>query len=149
MAFLTTNYDDIKGNFEPLPIGDYECVISEVKIEKSKNTGNDMLKLTLTVRDDVNQEGKKRKFFDNIVNVPTMAWKFQQLAKAVGIPSGQSFETLHQFATAVQFKPVRVRNKHEEYNGNVNDRVAYYSKSKISMSTSTEPFDINDEDIPF
>jgi len=67
MGFLRTDYSNT-GDFAPLPIGEYECFVSEAKIAESSN-GNPMVKVTLTVRDDVEQAGGKRKLFDNIVEM--------------------------------------------------------------------------------
>lgn len=157
MSFLRTNYDDVNSGFAALPIGEYECFISEVKMAQSKN-GNDMIKVTLTVRDDVEQEGVKRKFFDNLVVMESMMWKFQQVSKAAQLPVGEDFATPEEFAKAIQYKPVRIKNKHEQYNGEAQDRVAWYAESKQGgqMAPITDdPFagggsiDVTDDDLPF
>ena len=163
MSFLRTDYSNIGGGFEPLPIGEYECIISEVKVDKSQS-GYDMLKLTLTIRDDVPQHGQKRKFFDNIVAMEKTMWKFNAIAKAAGLPAGQEFETIGDFAKAIQYKPVRVKNKHEEYNGSKQDRIAYYMESKVQapaggvaagnpfadpFAGGSTPVNVSDEDLPF
>ena len=163
MIFLRTDYSNIGGGFEPLPIGEYECIISEVKIDITQS-GYSMLKLTLTIRDDVPQHGQKRKFFDNVVAMEKTMWKFNAIAKAAGIPAGQEFATIGDFAKAIQYKPVRVKNKHEEYNGSKQDRIAYYMESKVQAPAGgaaagnpfTDPFaggstpvNVSDEDLPF
>ena len=177
MSFLRTDYSNIGGGFEPLPIGEYECIISEVKVDKSQS-GYDMLKLTLTIRDDVPQHGQKRKFFDNVVAMEKTMWRFNAIAKAAGLPAGQEFATIGDFAKAIQYKPVRVKNKHEEYNGSKQDRIAYYMESKVQApaggaaavdlfadpfaggAAAVDPFadpfaggsttiNISDEDLPF
>lgn len=163
MSFLRTDYSNIGRGFEPLPIGVYECIISEVKVDKSQS-GYDMLKLTLTIRDDVPQHGKKRKFFDNVVATEKTMWKFNAIAKAAGLPAGQEFTTIGDFAKAIQYKPVRVKNKHEDYNGSKQDRIAYYMESKVqALATGAsagnpfaDPFaggsttiNISDDELPF
>lgn len=159
MSFLRTDYSNIGGGFEPLPIGEYECIISEVKVDKSQS-GYDMLKLTLTIRDDVPQHGQKRKFFDNVVATEKTMWRFNAIAKAAGLPAGQEFATIGDFAKAIQYKAVRVKNKHEEYNGSKQDRIAYYMESKVQAPASgapaSDPFavgnmpvNVSDDELPF
>jgi hypothetical protein len=81
MGFLRTDYSNT-GDFAPLPIGEYECFVSKVETTTT-STNKPMLKVTLTVRDDIEQPGQKRKFFDNMVEQENMMWKFNQVAKAV------------------------------------------------------------------
>jgi hypothetical protein len=152
MGFLKTNYDEV-GGFGALPIGEYECFVSEVKIAET-STKKNMVKVTLTVRDDVDQEGKKRKFFDNIVEQDNMMWKFQQVSKAAALPVGMDIETLADFADAIRYKAVRVKNKHEEYNGEKQDRIAFWMESKFGGSQDNSmsengSIDISDDDLPF
>jgi predicted RNA-binding protein with PUA-like domain len=129
MGFLRTDYSNT-GDFAPLPIGEYECFVSKVETTESSN-GNPMLKVTLTVRDDVEQPGQKRKFFDNMVETEKMMWKFNQVAKAAQLEEGVDLETLADFAAAIQYKPVRIKNKHEVYNGETNDRIAILERKSI------------------
>lgn len=151
MGFLKTNYDDVN-DFSALPIGEYECIISDVKMTQSQ-AGNQMIKVTLTVRDDVEQKGKKRKFFDNLVVMDNMMWKFQQVSKACDFPADTDFASPEEFASAIQYKNVIIKNKHEEYNGEKQDRVAQYKQSKDGGSgdpfTGGGSIDINDDDLPF
>lgn len=155
MGFLRTDYSDT-GDFSALPIGEYEVFISKVEMKESK-AGNQMIKVEMTVRDDVEQAGAKRKFFDNLVVMDTMMWKFNQVAKAVQLPEGEDLDTPEDFAQAIQFKPVRIKNKHEMYNGENQDRVATYKVSQVggdfgSGGTGEDvggSIDIDDEDLPF
>lgn len=159
MGFLRTNYDDVNAGFEPLPIGEYECIVSKAEVTKSQSSGAPMLKVTLTVREDVEQKGQKRKFFDNIVEQENMMWKFQQVAKAVQLPEGEDLETLADFASAIQYKAVRIKNKHEVYNGEKQDRIAFWNPSKVNSGAYTHDMgggdagggsiDISDDDLPF
>ena len=155
MGFLKTDYSEVNAGFEPLPVGKYECIVSEVKVTTS-STGKPMLKVTLTVRDDVEQDGQKRKFFDNMIEQENMMWKFQQVAKACQLPAGMDFDSLSDFAAAIQYRPVVIKNKHENYNGEVQDRVHWWGESKLDggdfeAPTGAEgaPLDISDDDLPF
>lgn len=148
MGFLRTDYSDVNTGFEALPIGDYECIVSDVKVVETKETKKPMLKVTLTVRDDVEQTGQKRKFFDQLVQQDNMMWKFQQVAKAAQLPADEDYETLTDFANALQYKCVSIRNKHETYNGEKQDRVAVW-KETGGESAGGGSIDIGDDDLPF
>jgi hypothetical protein len=156
MGFLRTDYSNT-GDFAPLPIGEYECFVSKVEVTESSNK-NPMLKVTLTVRDDIEQQGQKRKLFENLVEVENMMWKFNQVAKACQLEEGVELETLADFAAAIQYKPVRIKNKHEVYNGEKKDSIAAWKESQYGGdfgSGEGDPFsgggsiEIGDDDLPF
>ena len=153
MGFLRTDYSNT-GDFAPLPIGEYECFVSKVETAMT-STNKPMLKVTLTVRDDVEQKGQKRKFFDNMVEQENMMWKFNQVAKAAQLEEGVELETLADFAAAIQYKPVRIKNKHEVYNGETNDRIAIWKESQYGgdfgsgESLESGSIVIGDDDLPF
>jgi hypothetical protein len=158
MGFLKTNYEDVN-DFAALPIGDYECIVSEVKMVET-STKKQMVKVTLTVRDDIEQGGKKRKFFDNLVVQDNMMWKFQQVSKACDFPADTDFASPEEFASAIQYKNVIIRNKHEVYNDETQDRVANWKQSKFgageggfaggdAFSGNGGAIEISDEDLPF
>lgn len=153
MGFLRTDYSEVNGDFAPLPIGTYECIVSEVKVTKTATTNKPMLKVTLTVRDDIEQEGQKRKFFDNIVEQENMMWKFQQVAKAAQFPEGTDVESLEHFAELLQYKTVAIKNKHREYNGEKQDSIGSWLESKAEGGgeafTGNGQLDISDDDLPF
>jgi hypothetical protein len=153
MGFLRTDYSNT-GDFAPLPIGEYECFVSKVETTTT-STSKPMLKVTLTVRDDIEQPGQKRKFFDNMVEQENMMWKFNQVAKAAQLEEGVDLETLADFAAAIQYKPVRIKNKHEVYNGETSDRVASWKESQFGGdfgsgdSLESGSIEIGDDDLPF
>lgn len=149
MSFLRTDYSEVNTGFAPLPVGDYECIVSKAEVTTT-STNKPMLKVTLTVREDVEQEGQKRKFFDNLVQQENMMWKFQQVAKAARIPAGKDIADLADFANEIQFQPVVIRNKHETYNGELQDRVGYWKPSEQEGNGSGDGgIDISDDDLPF
>jgi hypothetical protein len=154
MGFLRTDYSNT-GDFAPLPIGEYECIVSKTEVTET-STGKPMLKVTLTVREDVEQAGQKRKFFDNMVEQENMMWKFNQVAKAAQLEEGLDLETLADFGNAILYKPVRIKNKHEVYNGETNDRIANWKESQYGggfggaeSGIETGGIDIGDDDLPF
>lgn len=151
MGFLKTNYDDLQGDFKPLPVGEYDCKISEAKVATAATSGNQMLKLKLTVREDVEQEGQRRIFFHNCVVSEKTMFQFHQLTKAVGFPAGTEFDSLEELARAVLYKNVTVKNKHELYNGQMQDKVASLKESKDAnpFEETAGKIDITEDDLPF
>lgn len=152
MGFLKTDYSNT-GDFAPLPVGDYECIVSATEM-KVASSGNTMIKVTLTVREDVEQKGQKRNFFDNLVVQDNMMWKFNQVAKAAQLAEGEDVDTPEEFAAAILYKPVIIRNKHEQYNGENQDRVASWKVSNLEGSGSVMAgvdgsIEISDDDLPF
>lgn len=154
MGFLKVNYDEA-GGFELLPNGDYECMVSEVKVTES-STGKPMLKATLTIRDDIEQQGQKRKLFDNMVEQENMMWKFQQVAKAAQVPNDADIPSLSDFAAAIQYKPVRVTLGQRVYNGETQNQIKGWKESKYSDGADVNfnnlgdgGFEVNDDDLPF
>lgn len=153
MGFLKTDYSNVNGDFAPLPVGKYECIVSAVEVTETKETKKPMLKVTLTVRDDVEQQGQKRKFFDNMVEQENMMWKFQQVAKAAQFPEGTDVESLTHFADLLLYKTVAIKNKHRVYNGETQDSVGSWLESELEGSGDAfaggGQLDISDDDLPF
>lgn len=152
MSFLTVNYSEAGNNntkkeFEPIAEGTYEAIITEAKIDKS-SAGNDMIKVTLTIRDDVQQQFAKRKLWDYLVYSDKAKWKLQQVAKALKIPEGTSINTIQDFAKAVLYSAVKVTIKHrqEEYNGETKTReqISLYSPTEASATNTqtADPFSV-------
>jgi hypothetical protein len=160
MSFFTTKHDEAGGNdFSPLPIGEYEVICSKAEAGKS-GAGNPTIKLELTVRDDVEQTGQRRKFFHNLTFTDKTKGIIQGALKAFGVEDGTNFDSPEQMAReAFAYKPVRLKNKHEIYNDKEQDRVAYFMPTLVTgpvgNSDSSDPFaavpagGISDEDLPF
>lgn len=164
------NHSEGNTGFDPVPVGTYEAIISKTEVTKSTTGGNPMIKVQLTIRDDVDQGSAKRKLFDNLVQSERAMFKFQQVAKAAQLADGIAIDTLEEFAAAILFKAVRVRVKHEDYKGEMKDRVAGYDVAKVEYKGSANggapdpfavpgmadpfaddgrPIDISDDDLPF
>lgn len=165
MSFF--NYDSKQaGNagFEPVPAGEYEVIISEAKVD-TFSTGNRGIKVTLTIRDDVDQEGGKRKVFDNFVESPAAAFKFHNLAKGLEWSEGMTADTLEDYADAIRYQAVRVKLRVKAASGGYeakNEVVTYLPTQAASHSgggfgnPTSDPFqnngkaiDISDDDLPF
>lgn len=160
MAFLKTSSTEA-GGFGPLTPGEYEVVISEAKISTSETSGNEVLKLTLTVRSNVDQPHKKRKVFDNLAVTEKAMFKFHNLSMAL-FGEGTEFASLAEFKKAVTNQCVRVLIKTEKntYQGQTKDvdRVVTYKLSEADgggegngdpFEDDGRPIDISEDDLPF
>lgn len=148
--------------FDPVPAGEYEVIISEAKVDIFKS-GNRGIKVTLTIRDDVDQQGGKRKVFDNFVEVPDAAFKFQNLAKGLEWAEGETVDTLEDYAAKIQFATVRAKFKVTAATAQYaakNEVVTYLPTQAASHSgggfggqdpfvNDGKPIDISDDDLPF
>lgn len=151
------NYDPNQagGGFEPLPEAEYECIISKAEPTASKTSGAPMVKVELTVRKDVEQEGGGRKIFDNIVFSEKAMFKVHQIAGVAGVQEAHNIED---FASKLYGKAVRIKTKNEEYQGKTNPKVHFYKEAEVEggislPDASDDPFaggvGINDDDLPF
>jgi single-stranded DNA-binding protein len=171
MSFFKVDHKEAKGGaFEPVKPGMYEVIIEKAEYKVSSG-GNDMIKLQMVIRDDVGQEFQKRKLFDNIVFADNTAWKVQQFLKAVALPDGTEIADIDHCIELVSYKPVKLKVKHEEYQGKTQERVDFYEESDHglgggasnqgspfgnSSNEGNDPFannggsiDISDDDLPF
>jgi hypothetical protein len=146
MSFLKINHEEAgSGEYEIIAEGEYETVISDVEVTESKS-GNPMLKLTITIRNDVKQPHRKQKLWDYLVATEKAMFKFHQVAKAAGLPNGKDFKSIEEFANAIMFKPLRIKVIQEDntYNGETKKqaRIKTYSLATVEYATpsSTDPF---------
>jgi hypothetical protein len=151
MSFLTVNHNDAgsqnNGEFPTIDEGTYEAIIKEVEVAQSKS-GNDMIKITVVIRDDIKQPFAKRKVWDYLVSTEKGKWKFNQVAKAIGMNDGAKVATIHEFAKAILYSPVKVKIKHEQdtYNGETKtrERVDRYEQTdhprEAAATQSETPF---------
>lgn len=147
MTFLKINHEEAgTGEYEIIAEGEYECVISEVELTESKS-GNPMLKLTITIRNDVKQPHRKQKLWDYLVATEKAMFKFQQVAKAVALPNGMKIESIETFKSAIIYKALRIKVSHEDntYNGETKKqaRIKSYSLATVEYNapSAKDPFD--------
>jgi hypothetical protein len=147
MSFLTVDHNDTgnnnNGDFPTIDEGTYEAIIKEVDVTQSKS-GNDMIKVTLVIRDDVKQPFAKRKVWDFLVSSEKAKWKLNQVAKAIGLANGAKVATIQEFAKAILFQPVKITIKHEQetYNGETKtrERIANYAQTENDRQGGNDPF---------
>lgn len=147
MSFLKVSHAEAgTQEFELVAEGEYEAVISDAEVTESKS-GNPMIKVTVTIRGDVQQPHRKQKLWDYLVASEKAAFKLHIVAKAVQIPHGKDFKTIEEYRNAILYKPVRVKVVHEEneYNGEKRKqaRIKTYSIATIEYSTpaTANPFE--------
>lgn len=147
MSFLKVNHEETGNNeYEIVAEGEYECIIADAEVTESKSSGFPMLKLTVTIRNDVKQPHRKQKLWDYLVASEKAMFKFQQVAKAVALPNGKDFKTLEDFRLAILYKPTRVKVVHEEseYQGEKRKqaRIKGYSLATVEYNApgSSDPF---------
>lgn len=158
---LTFDPTKAEGTFSLLPEGEYEVFISEIDHGYS-STGNEMLTVNYTVRDDVDQEGQGTKVkFDRFVNTPTALWRFHALNKALDVQPGAGWEDFAEWQQFIKGKAVRLIVKHEEATVGKNAGKTFAVANGFKPSTvggamhvskngdSSPQIDLADDDLPF
>jgi Protein of unknown function (DUF669) len=164
---LTFDPSKAEGTFTLLPEGEYEVFISEVDHTYAQTSGNEMLVVNYTVRDDVEQEGQGQKIrFDRFTNAEAAHWRFHALNKALKVEPGFTVEDFKEWRDFIKGKAVKVVVKHVEATfgknaGKVFPEVKGFKESEVGgelhfTKVDNDPFnqgsgqiDIKDDDLPF
>jgi hypothetical protein len=102
-----------EGTFTLLPEGEYEVFISEIDHGFS-SSGNEMLTVNYTIRDDVDQEGAGTKIrFDRFVNTEAALFRFHAANKALKADEDAEWEDFKEWQHFLKGKAIRVVVKHE------------------------------------
>lgn len=151
----TFNADDYEEkDFTVLPVGDYRVRIKEVERSTSKNSGNEMIKLTLEV------SGSNSLLWNYIVFMTNAPQKTNQMLGVFFNSFGMAPDMDEQHWIG---KVGAARVKHEEYNGEMQAKIAYFltRKKQETMPAWVEPkggevtdnefktIDLSTEDLPF
>jgi hypothetical protein len=151
MSFFTTDHNEAGNMFDPVAPGKYEAVITQAEVTAAKESGNPMIKVTYTIRSDVDQRFQKRKLFDNYVASEKAMFKFQQAAKAIGMPQGSQVGSIEEFAKMILFRAVKitVANKKEVYQGEerVRDNVTFVDEPSVPYNGGNGPA-VNPFEVP-
>lgn len=183
-----SNYSQSSQRFDNLkPEGEYECII--VKIEKkTTRNGAKGLNFSMVIRNDVEQGYKNAYIFHTVwkKRSPSMydeqvnGYNFGQLmaiAEACRLNDNKEYNTLEDFLTELDKKPLRVVLKHDDFNDKIYEKVDFVTptaypevrhKFKETVSSNTyatqtqsqsfanktldvpyEEDEISDEDLPF
>lgn len=166
MSFFKTDYSNASG--EQITAGIYEVFIYQYSMTTAQS-GNTVVNLFYQVRDDVQQKHQGTKVqYDNFVETMPAKWKWDTLAKAVGIPNGMEFNNAEEWAQAMINKDLKIKVVIGEPNakGNSYPTVKGYYKTdspssgrpmpeKEENNQSNDPFgasshvEISDDDLPF
>jgi hypothetical protein len=125
-------------DFTPPPAGTYKlkCTDTENKITQGgKNPGSDMVTLTWTIQEGPEQ-GKN--IWDNFVFIDSTAWRFVQLADALGLDADE-FDS-DTFGDLIEGQEVtakiKVRPENEEYDAQAQIRKYLAPDEAPSQSSS-------------
>jgi hypothetical protein len=116
MKYVSKNADNLP---RIVKAGDYLVTVIEAVEAVSKNSGDDMIKLTLEV------EGHGCRLFDYLVASESSAWKIDTFRKAIGdtVVEGEEVE-LH--ASKLVGRRGYARLKVESYNGKDSNKVDFW-----------------------
>lgn len=123
------------------PEGDYECIILKIEEKETNKSKKKYLNCTLIVRNDVEQGYKNAYIWHTLwkrreptpSDMQVNGYSFGQvmaIGQSAGLPDGKEYDSLEEFCKDLINKPVRVTIKHEEYNGNIQERVNYVNPTK-------------------
>lgn len=136
MSFFKVDHNQAT-DFSPIPEGTYEAIISDVDV-KDFPSGKG-LKVTYTIRNDVNQAGQKRKQWDNAPVTEKTMFKYQNWAKATALPNGASFNNAEElilgFQKHLKGKPIRITIKHDKSRTEFIEQVSSVEASQLGGPT--------------
>ncbi|WP_436664016.1 DUF669 domain-containing protein [Alicyclobacillus acidoterrestris] len=91
-AFVMTSFriDYNSITRELLPKGNYEAIIYEAEV-RTFSSQNEGILISLVIRDDVEQTSQNMTLNDRLVLVDSALYKFQMVAKAVGLPDDEGW----------------------------------------------------------
>lgn len=139
--------------------GVYEVLIDGAEESRTKS-GTEYLKLTLYIRDDVEQNGKGECFDWPVwkLREPKAGdpsgypqWRIQAISKAVQLPNGQNYDGLQSWMRAIMHKALQVKVEHESFNDRMQARVTtlYESQAPAPPLEKQGMTEVNVEDLPF
>ncbi|MDE5770903.1 MAG: DUF669 domain-containing protein [Ruminococcus sp.] len=137
---FSTNYEDVQ-DFDLIPKGEYEVIITKIE-ERTTQKGATGLNFTLVIRNDVEQKYQNRCIFHTLwkrkdptqADMQVQGYSFKQvmqLAKAIRLPSGKSYETVYNLCDDLVRRVMRVTVGHREYDGKTYEEVKYMNESNF------------------
>ncbi len=137
MAF-TTSYSDLS---DRLPEGTYEMIITGAG-EETDRMGNSRLSITMTIRNDVQQERQNNVFYHSLFKLrepkPVDAQMnnysytaIMRIAQSVKLPENKQYNNLAELLADFINRPVKVEIYHDTYNNKTNARIKYWYASDV------------------
>jgi len=139
MAFFDPTNIDTE-DFDALPIGEYECLISKIDLKPNRNQTGDVIKIELTV-----VEGKcsGRKLFDNLNwthdNNQAQEIGRKNLARMIKSVFGEPKPINDLQELAMQTVGVRVTHR-KDRDGTVRAQANYIPRNEVKSATEDTPF---------
>jgi hypothetical protein len=129
MKYVSKNADNLP---RIVKAGDYLLIVIEAVEAVSKNSGEDMIKLTLEV------EGHGCRLFDYLVASESSAWKIDTFRKAIGdaVVEGEEVE-LH--ASKLVGRRGYAHLKVETYNGKDSNKVDFWITDRKPTASAAKP----------
>lgn len=128
-----------QGTFEPLPEGDYIATVFEVKLAKSKSSGNEYYNWVFQVRSPV--QYRNRRLFHITSLVESSLWNLKQTIEAItNEPLTGQYDPAEHLREYLG-RPVTVRVTQEEYDGKMRNRVKRVSPAPVAVLASEETSD--------
>lgn len=107
MGFFDVDYSNASA--EQVTPGHYEVYVSDYQISSAK-TGNTVVNLFYTVRDDVNQPHQGAKIqYDKFVETINSKWRWDTAAKAAGIPDGTQIPSANDWANLMVNRDIKIK----------------------------------------
>lgn len=108
MGFYDVDYSN--AGAEQVTPGMYEVYVSDFSITNSQRSGNTIVSLFYTVRDDVNQPHQGAKIqYDTFVETQNSKWRWDTAAKSAGIPDGTRIQSANDWANMMVNKDLKVK----------------------------------------
>lgn len=118
---IRVDFTDVKSGFEPIPEGKYDATVFEVEQKVGNNSGKPYLNWQLKIQGG---EFDGRRVFYMTSLSPNALWKLKANLNALGYSKEELEGDFDLDTTDVVGKSCTVVITHEEYNGEVRDRVA-------------------------
>lgn len=107
MGMFDVDYNNVGPG--PVQPGYYEVYVSDYQLSTSRS-GNPIVSLFYTIREDINQPNQGSKIqYDNFNVIPSSKWRMDAFAKAVAIPNGTPINSAQEWAQMMVNKDLIVR----------------------------------------
>jgi len=119
-------------SYTPIPEGEYDVIIEHAEEQRSKASGKEMMKLSVSILYG-NHAG--RKLWDYIVYDDNAARKFRDILRSCGLPDLMQDITQELFEGAAG----RVKVKHELYQGERKAKLHYWIEAESGDAAEDDP----------
>ena len=157
---INYNPEELKvGNtdFQPIPEGDYEVIIETAGFKINQNSGKEYIGFTVVVRDDIEQDFKRRKVFDNCYPLKVGGQNDNRLFGMLGACKRPTtdYKDYNELLADLEGQYCQAHVFIDEYNGKKSNKVKFYHSTNFpaqTMETTEEKgFNVNviDDELPF